>query len=115
MNFNRILTVLCLCFCTPALYAQDMPVGNQGIFSFGVSMSDYSFQNHSKYATASKPSFGAQVSYWKPLSSHIYFSGNLGFVLANLPAGFVKGDSTGQAGLTLHSDALIHLKAFGRY
>ena len=46
-----------------------------------------------------------------PCVPHIDFSGNLGFVLSNLPAGFVKSDSTGQAGITLHSDALIHLKA----
>jgi outer membrane protein OmpA-like peptidoglycan-associated protein len=45
---------------------------------------------------------------------HIDFSGNLGLVLSHLLAGFVKSDSTGQDGLTLHSDALIHLKAFAR-
>jgi outer membrane protein OmpA-like peptidoglycan-associated protein len=111
MSVTRTLTTLCLCFCIPALYAQEKPA-DKGIFSFGVSMSDYNFQNHSKYATASKPSFGVQVTYWKPLVRHIDFSGNLGIVLSNLPAGFVKSDSVGQAGVTLHSDALIHLKAF---
>jgi len=111
MNFTRTLAALGLCFCMPALYAQEAPV-DKGMFSFGVSMSDYNFQNHSKYATASKPSFGVQLTYWKPLGSHIDFSGNLGFVLSNLPAGFVKSDSIGQAAVTLHSDALIHLKAF---
>ena len=111
MNLIRTLAVLCLCFCMPALHAQEAQV-DRGIFSFGVSMSDYNFQNHSKYNTASKPSFGILLTYWKPLVPHIDFSGNLGFVLSNLPAGFVKSDSTGQAGVTLHSDALIHLKAF---
>ncbi len=113
MNLTRIFAALCLCFCMPALYAQEKPV-DKGIFSFGVSMSDYNFQNHSKYAVEPKPSFGVLLSYWKPLIPHIDFSGNLGFVLSNLPAGFVKSDSTGQAGVTLHSDALIHLKAFAR-
>ena len=111
MNFIRTFTALYLCFSLPALYAQEKPT-DKGIFSFGVSMSDYNFQNHSKNATASKPSFGVLLTYWKPVIPHIDFSGNLGFVLSNLPAGFVKSDSTGQAGVTLHSDALIHLKAF---
>jgi OmpA-OmpF porin, OOP family len=113
MSFTRTIAALCLCFCIPASYAQEAPV-NRGIFSFGVSMSDYNFQNHSKYATAPKPSFGVQLTYWKPLVPHLDFSGNLGVALSDLPAGFVKGDSTGQRGLTMHSDALIHLKAFPR-
>ena len=113
MSVTRTLAALSLCFCMPALYAQKRPVDN-GIFSFGVSMSDFNFQNHSKYATAAKPSLGVEVTYWKPVVPHIDFSGNLGLVLSHLPAGFVKSDSTGQDGLTLHSDALIHLKAFAR-
>lgn len=111
MNFTRTLVTLCLCFAIPPLYAQEAHV-DKGIFSFGISMSDYNFQNHSKYTSVSKPSFGVLLTYWKPVVPHIDFSGNLGFVLSNLPAGFVKSDSTGQAGVTLHSDALIHLKAF---
>ncbi len=114
MSVTRTLAALYLCFCIPALYAQEAPVNNQGMFSFGATLSDYNFQNHSKYATESKPSFGVQVTYWKPLIPHIDFSGNLGFVLSNFPAGFVKSDSMGQAGVTLHSDALIHFKAFAR-
>src|SRR5258706_218097 len=113
MNVTRILASLCLCFCLPALYAQEVHV-DKAIFSFGVSMSDYNFQNHLKYATAPKSGFGAQVTYWKPVTGHIDFSGNLGVVLSNLPAGFEKSDSVGQAGVALHSDALIHLKAFAR-
>lgn len=114
MNFIRTLAAICLCFCIPALYAQEEPVNNQSMFSFGVSMPDYNFQNHSKYAAASKPSFGVQLSYWIPVVPHIDFSANLGFVLSHFPAGFVKSDSTGQGGVTLHSDLLIHLKAFAR-
>ena len=113
MNFTRTLVAICLCFCIPALYAQEAPV-DKGIFSFGVSMSDFNFQNHSKYATASSPSFGVQLTYWQPVVPHLDFSGNLGLVLSHLPAGFVKSDSTGQGGVTLHTDALIHLKAFAR-
>ena len=113
MNVTRILAALCLCFCIPALYAQEAPV-DKGMFSFGASMSDFNFQNHSKYASAPKPSLGVLLTYWKPVVPHIDFSSNLGLVLSHLPAGFVKSDSTGQDGLTLHSDALIHLKAFAR-
>ena len=113
MNVARTLVTLCLCFTIPALYAQEAPV-DKGIFSFGVSMSDYNFQNHSKYAAEPKPSLGVLLTYWKPLVPHIDFSGNLGLVLSHLPASFVKSDSMGQDGLTLHSDVLIHLKAFAR-
>ena len=111
MSVTRTLAASCLCFCISVLYAQKTPVDN-GIFSFGVSMSDYNFQNHSKYTSAPKPSLGVLLAYWKPLVPHIDFSGNLGLVLSHLPAGFVKSDSTGQDGLTLQSDVLIHLKAF---
>lgn len=113
MNLTRTLAALCLCLCVPAIYAQKAPV-DKGIFSFGASMSDFNFQNNSKYASAPKPSLGVLLTYWKPVIPHIDFSGNLGLVLSHLPAGFVKSDSTGQDGLTLHTDALIHLKAFAR-
>lgn len=113
MSVTRTLVAICFCLCITALYAQEKPI-DKGILSFGATMSDFNFQNHSKYATKPKPSLGVQVTYWKPVIPHIDFSGNLGFVLSHLPAGFVKGDSTGQDGVTLHSDALIHLKAFAR-
>src|SRR6185312_3838635 len=111
MNVTRTLAALCLFAWMPALYAQKAPV-DKGIFSFGASMSDFNFQHNSKYASAPKPSLGVLLTYWKPVIPHIDFSGNLGLVLSHLPAGFVKSDSTGQDGLTLHTDALIHLKAF---
>ncbi|HVZ96672.1 MAG TPA: OmpA family protein [Chitinophagaceae bacterium] len=114
MNLTRIIAAVCFCFCITALYAQDEPDSKQGFFSLGATMSNYNPPGHSKYISSSKASFGMQLSYWKPLVPHIDFSANLGFVLANFPAGFVKGDSIGQAGVTLHTDALIHLKAFAR-
>ena len=98
----------------PAVYAQQEPDQKQGYFSFGVSMSDYKVPSFSKYTFGSSSSFGIQLSYWKPIIPHIDFSINLGMVRSNFPAGFIKDDSVGQLGVTLHTDALIHIKAFAR-
>ena len=114
MNVTRGLAALCLYFCIPALYAQEAPVNKRGMFSYGVSMSDFNFQNDLKHAAAPKPSFGVQFAYWEPLVSHIDLSCNLGLVYSHLPARFVKSDSTGQDGITVNSEVLIHLKAFAR-
>lgn len=124
MNHVRTFVTLFFCFCISALYAQQDVAPKQRIFSFGITLSDYNFVKHpadsSTHNSASqkglfKPgngSFGMQVSYWKPLKPHIVFSGNLGFDLSNFPAGFVKGDSIGQASVSVHLDGLIHLNVF---
>ena len=114
MKAVRISATLVLCCFFTTLFAQDEPAGTQGYFSVGVTMSDYSFSSFSKYTFGSHGSYGGQVTWWKPLVPHVDFSADLGFVLSNFPAGFVKNDSIGQAGVTLHADALIHLKAFAR-
>ena len=95
-----------------------------GLFSYNISLADYSFVKHVKdssfsYAFKQKSifksgnsSFGITVSYWKTLLPHIDLSGNLGGTFSNFPALFVKGDSVGQAGFSTQLDALLHLRAF---
>lgn len=125
MNSTRVFFTLCSCFCISVLHAQKQPEPDkkQGLLSFGVTLSDYNFvkqkdsSNHNGNTQKGlfRPgngSFGIVISYWKHLMSHIDFSGNFGTDLSNFPAGFVKGDSIGQAGVSVHLDALIHLKAF---
>lgn len=113
-NLTRTVATLCLCFCISALSAQDEPVENHGFLSFGFTMPDYNFQNHFKYNTTSHASFGVQLAYWQPVVPHIYISGNLGIDLSHFPTWFLKGDSTGRSDISLHAEALVHLKAFAR-
>jgi outer membrane protein OmpA-like peptidoglycan-associated protein len=122
---NRILTFITLsfCFCISILYAQHVSAQKEGMFSFGISLSDY--RSHAKDSslnygmnqkgifTQGNSSLGMQISYWVHLIPHIDLSGNLGGDFSNFPALFVKGDSIGQAGFSTHLDGLIHLKAFG--
>ncbi len=114
MKCIRTLVALCLCFSITGLHAQDEEVSTQGYFSFGATMSDYTFQHASKYPATSGVNLGIQVSYWKPLIPHIFFSANLGVDRSDFPAGFLQGDTLGQSGIALHADALIHIKAFAR-
>lgn len=124
MNLVRTLVTLFFCLCISALYAQEDVTQKQRIISFGVTLSNYNSVKHATDSAAHnsasqkglfKPgngSFGMEVSYWKHLMPHINFSGNLGFDLSNFPAGFVKGDSIGQASVSVHLDGLIHLNLF---
>lgn len=112
MNIPRILAALCLCFFITTLQAQENDFNKQGYFSFGGTMSDYTSLTHSKYTKTSQNNFGIQVSYWKPLIAHLDVSANLGVVFATFPAEFIKADSTGGSGMTMHADVLMHVKAF---
>ncbi len=124
MKLTRTFVTLSFCLFISVLYAQKEAVQKQGIFSFSATVSDYNFTQRTKdsslkYAMSDKDmfksgkaSFGFQVSYWKQLQPHINFSGNLGSDFANFPALFVKGDSIGQAHLSVHLDGLVHFMAF---
>ena len=123
MNFSRFFVALVFCLVTSAPKAQNDAVEKHGIFSFGVSLSDYNFVKSAKDSLGHngstttqkglfKPgngSFGMQVSYWKHLIPHTDFSGNFGIDFSNFPAGFVKSDSIGQASVSVHLDGLIHM------
>ncbi len=124
MKLTRTFVTLSFCLCISALYAQEEAVQKQGIFSFGATLSDYNFAQRTKdsslkYAMndkdllkSGKASFGFKVSYWRHLKPHIDLSGNLGMDFSNFPALFVKGDSIGQAKLSVHVAGLAHFMAF---
>lgn len=124
MKLTRAFVTSSFCLCISALYAQEEAVQKQGIFSFGATLSDYNFAQRTKdsslkYAMndkdllkSGKASFGFKVSYWRHLKPHIDLSGNLGVDFSNFPALFVKGDSIGQAKLSVHVAGLAHFMAF---
>lgn len=115
-----VMLLLCLGFSAKA---QKFTSKKQGLFTYNISLSDYSFLKRTRdssfsYATnkldvfkSGSTSFGVMVSYWKGLNAHIDLSGNLGGTFSNFPAGFVKGDSLGQATFSTHLDALLHFRA----
>ena len=112
MNLARTFATLFFCLFMSASYSQKETTKKQGMFSFGIGLSDYNFVSQQDMSKAGNTSFGIQASYWKHLIPHIDLSGNLGWDLSNFPALFVKGDSIGQAGFSKHLDGLIHFKAF---
>ena len=119
MNCTRTIVTLFFCLCISVLNAQKEAAQKQGMFSLGISLSDYNFVKRVKdsslnYAMNQKDllksgntSFGFQVNYWRHLIPHIDISGNLGGDFSNFPAFFVKGDSIGQASFSAHLDGLI--------
>jgi outer membrane protein OmpA-like peptidoglycan-associated protein len=110
------------CTCNTHILAQQTAGKKPGSLSFNVSLSDYNFCKFVKDSSLAKAmkqkgwlkpsdkSFGIGIAYWKGLTKHIDFSGNLTGTLSNFPAGFVKGDSIGQAGLSTQLDALFHFR-----
>ena len=117
-----LLTAVIFFLCMPMVRAQQQAEKKERMFSFNVTMSDYSFLKTVKDSSLSnaiqqkdwlKPgnkSFGIGASFWKGLTTHIDFSGTFTATLANFPANFVKGDSVGQATFSTQLDALLHFK-----
>ncbi|MEP7253648.1 MAG: OmpA family protein [Ginsengibacter sp.] len=113
----------CLCISISS-HAQIEALQKEGIISFGASVSDYNFVKYAndsslKYAVSNKDlvksgkaSLGIQLSYWRHLKPHIDISGNLGVDFSNFPAFFIKGDSIGQARVSVHVSGLAHFMAF---
>jgi OmpA-OmpF porin, OOP family len=104
--------------CNP-LSAQQNKTGSLYV---NLSMSDYNVAKSVKDSSLSKTisqkdwlkpagkSLGVGLGYWKQLTSHIDFSGTLNGTFSNLPKGFVKNDTVGQASFATQLDALVHLK-----
>ncbi len=123
MKLTQKLTFLALLSSTFAFSQVKLGVKPQ-IFSFNISLSDYSFPGQIKDSSLSvalkqkewyKPgekSFGLGISFWKGLTQKVDFSANLTGTFSNFPALFVKNDSIGKAKFTPQLDALLHLKAF---
>ena len=121
MKIPTIAAIL-LCFALIQAGAQPTPGIKAGSFAFSVSLSDYSFCKTAKDSSLSnafarkdwlKPadkSFGIGVGYWKGITGHLDFSGTFTGTMSNFPAGFVKGDSIGQAALSAQLDASLHLR-----
>lgn len=92
------------------------------MLSYSVNISDYNFVRLAKDSSISSAfsqkglfksgtsSFGIGLSYWKGLTGHIDFSGNLSGTFSNFPAKFVKDDSIGQASFTPQLDAMLHFR-----
>ncbi len=103
----------------PQLYAQK---ANKGNLYLNVNLSDYNVARQIKDSSLNKTlgqknwlkpaqkSIGFGAGYWKPLTSHIDFSGTLNGAFSNLPKGFIKDDTVGQAGFSTQLDALLHFK-----
>jgi len=123
MKPTRLLVTILLCIYCSIAQAQNFTTKKKGLFAYSISLSDYSFFKRAKdsslgYALGKQDlfrsgstSFGIMVSYWKGLNAHIDLSGTLGGTFSNFPAGFVKGDSIGQANFSTHLDALLHFRA----
>jgi len=122
MKPNQLLIVFAL-MGSLTLQAQKQSALKPRLFSYNISLSDYSlpkqikdssfnkaFQQKEWYKPANK-SFGFGISYWKGLTSNIDFSGTLTGTFSNFPANFVKDDSIGQAKFSTQLDALIHIRA----
>ena len=116
------IAAIVMCCTFSCVCAQPAAGIKAGSFSFTVSLSDYSFCKTVKDSSLTNAfrrkdwfrpadkSFGIGVGYWKGITGHLDFSGNFIGTVSNFPAGFVKGDSIGQAGLTAQLDALLHLR-----
>lgn len=120
-SIKYIITAI-ICTNSIVLCGQTTVANKNGIFSFNLNLSDYSFLKTVKDSSFSKAlqqkdwlkpgnkSFGIGVSYWKGLTKHIDFSGTLSATLSNFTKGFVKDDSIGQAGFSTQLDALLHFR-----
>ncbi|MBS1510666.1 MAG: OmpA family protein [Bacteroidetes bacterium] len=98
-----------LLFISSAVTAQQ----KKGSFIFEFTVTDYQLANTSNGRTLQEnlknfgsfktgdKSFGIGVGYVRSLTRHINWSGNLQTVLSNFPAGYIAGDSVGQAKISL--------------
>ena len=117
-----LLPAIVILFFNPCGLKAQKQQKNHGMFSFNVTMADYSFLKTVKDSSLNKAiqqkdwlkpgnkSFGIGVSFWKGLTAHIDFSGTFTGTLASFPANFVKGDSVGQATFSPQLDAALHFK-----
>src|ERR1700690_3912944 len=122
MKSITLAAAFIFCICNTHVLAQQTADKKPGSLSFSISLSDYNFCKVVKDSSLAKAmkqkgwlkpsdkSFGIGIAYWKGITKHIDFSGNFTETLSNFPAGFVKGDSIGQAGLSTQLDALLHFR-----
>lgn len=123
MNLKFLKIASLFCISSTVICAQNIEK-KRGMLSYSANYSDYGFTKALKDSSISaafnrkgqfksgSSSFGIGLTYWKGLSSHIDFSGNLAGTFSNFPALFVKDDSIGQANFTPQLDVLLHFRAF---
>jgi outer membrane protein OmpA-like peptidoglycan-associated protein len=116
--FFTAVTISVTVFCCTVAAQQT----KNGQLYFNLSMSDYNVAKSVKDSSLGKTlsqkewlqpagkSLGAGIGYWKTLTRHIDFSATFNGTFANLPKGFIKNDSVGQACFATQLDALLHLK-----
>ncbi len=121
-TFFTVVTVLFISALSFPTMAQTKPAGKKSSWIFGVTSSDYTFFKNVQDSTLSKTiqqkdwlrpaksSFGVSVGYFRQLTNHIDFSGNLTGTFSSFSKNFVKADSIGQAGFTPQLDAMLHFR-----
>lgn len=109
--FMNNLTRLSMLFLLISSTVAAQQTSGSYIFDFNVT--DYqlaktsdgtTLQQNIKNLGSFKPgdkSFGLGLSYQKPFTKHMSWLGSAQVVLANLPAGYINGDSVGQAQISL--------------
>jgi len=122
MKPNNLLLACLFLMGVIDVSAQGQPSKKPVVFSYNISLSDYSFAKNVKdssfgnvikqkdWLKPANKSVGLGISYWKGLTNHIDFSGTFTGTLSSFPAGFVKDDSIGGASITAQLDGILHFK-----